>query len=668
MEPKEGARVFAVPEGLSPTEEQLLAALRSRPGEVLSRGELLEMMHGTGGGNVQEHAVDATVSRLRKALGPGGACIETVRRKGFRWNPDRVEVDPATGNVWVGGNPVELIPCEAALMSRLASRPGRTLSREELAGGGGRKGEPPSRAADEIVSSLRRKLGAAGRCIATDRGRGYRFVPDGPEPGRKASAARRAVLALFLVAAVSAGWLFRSGGRDPVQRNPETAPHSGIKAESVPPTPVVAASELLCTVQSDLHEILFYLAEAKRETATGRWGVVALRYKEAIEAGNTALSHVRPWNEEYASAYAEILAAILSATNRLDNPPVETGTNAYETVRSVFGSLPPRQAEEPNQAETWACSAHDLKRELAWIPRERDWVTNYVATAGDRFRFAAIRDRLEGHLARAEEIRDAASRIRDLFDRANAEHYALCTNRVEVECAAAANQPDIGRINTLPLKKLDDMMAPLDKDGRFDECLSRLEDVWKEYWRARIESHARYDFEHAVGSVGGYRTDVLKIRNGKSFDLAKPEDAREYAGLALECARWFHPRGLSWFEALQILRSARAAIVPHLPEGDGEPTETQRAMEALLGDIDETERKWIAERFEIDCGEALREIESGQAIRARRPLNRLAPLVELFNHDGRYDDLLSRIDETMEKTRQAEEAAREARKQRAAFP
>ena len=103
MEPKEGARVFAVPEGLSPTEERLLAALRSRPGEVLSRGELLEMMHGTGGGNVQEHAVDAMVSRLRKALGPGGACIETVRRKGFRWNPDRVEVDPATGTVWVGG-------------------------------------------------------------------------------------------------------------------------------------------------------------------------------------------------------------------------------------------------------------------------------------------------------------------------------------------------------------------------------------------------------------------------------------------------------------------------------------------------------------------------------------------------------------------------------------
>ena len=227
MEPKVGSRVFAVPEGLSPTEEQLLTALRSRPGEVLSRGELLEMMHGTGGGNVQEHAVDAMVSRLRKALGPGGACIETVRRKGFQWNPDRVEVDPATGNVWVGGNPVELIPCEAALMSRLAARPGRTLSREELAGGGERKGEPPSRAADEIVSSLRHKLGAAGRCIATDRGRGYRFVPDGPEPGRKAAAAGRAVLALFVVAALAAGWLLRTG------RDGE----SGAK-------PVPAASEL----------------------------------------------------------------------------------------------------------------------------------------------------------------------------------------------------------------------------------------------------------------------------------------------------------------------------------------------------------------------------------------------------------------------------------------
>ena len=236
MEPKEGSRVFAVPEGPSPTEEQLWAALRSRPGEVLSRRELLETMHGKGGGNVQEHAVDATVSRLRRALGPGGACIETVRRKGFRWNPDRVAVDPATGNVWVGGDPVALIPCEAALMSRLASRPGRTLSRAELAGGGGKKGEPPSRAADEIVSSIRRKLGAAGRCIATDRGRGYRFVPDGPEPGRKSPAARWAVLALFLVAALAVGWFLRSG-RD---GEPGARPVPAASEISPPPPPVQA--------------------------------------------------------------------------------------------------------------------------------------------------------------------------------------------------------------------------------------------------------------------------------------------------------------------------------------------------------------------------------------------------------------------------------------------
>lgn len=208
MERKNESRAFAVPEGLSPTEEKLLAALRSRPGEVLSRRELLETMHGKGRGNVEEHAVDAMVSRLRKALGPGGACIETVRGEGFRWNPDRVTVDPATGNVRVGGSPVELIPCEAALMAKLASRPGRTFSRAELAGGGGRKGEPPSRAADGIVSSLRRKLGAAGRCIETDRGRGYRFVP---EPRPRASAARRAFLAVLLVAAASAGWLLRPG-------------------------------------------------------------------------------------------------------------------------------------------------------------------------------------------------------------------------------------------------------------------------------------------------------------------------------------------------------------------------------------------------------------------------------------------------------------------------
>ena len=72
---------------------------------------------------------------------------------------------------------------------------------------------------------------------------------------------------------------------------------------------------------------------------------------------------------------------------------------------SIFQTLPPRKAEEPNQHETWAYDVYGLKRELSWVPRERDWVTNYVATAGDRFSFIPIRDRLEGHLARAEEIR-----------------------------------------------------------------------------------------------------------------------------------------------------------------------------------------------------------------------------------------------------------------------
>lgn len=190
---------------LSRTEELLYAALRSKPGCILSRKELLEAMHGTSLGNVQEHAVDATVSRLRKALGPCGDCIETVRQAGFRWNPDCVRVNPSTGETWVSGTRIDLSGRESELLSKLATRPGRTFSRKELASGEERTDPASSRAVDMTVVALRRKLGAAGDCVETVHGRGYRFRP-AAAPGRIPPSVRRTALVLALgVLLVAAG-------------------------------------------------------------------------------------------------------------------------------------------------------------------------------------------------------------------------------------------------------------------------------------------------------------------------------------------------------------------------------------------------------------------------------------------------------------------------------
>ena len=80
---------------LTRTEALLFDTLRSRPGAVWSRRELLEAMHGKTLGGVQEHAVDMMVARLRKSLGAAGACVETVHGRGYRFRPKR----PACGLV-----------------------------------------------------------------------------------------------------------------------------------------------------------------------------------------------------------------------------------------------------------------------------------------------------------------------------------------------------------------------------------------------------------------------------------------------------------------------------------------------------------------------------------------------------------------------------------------
>lgn len=65
---------------LTPGPRAMLRALARQPGRVLSRAELLALLPGDA--LRSEHAVEATVARLRRAIGP--ALVRTVTKRGYR--------------------------------------------------------------------------------------------------------------------------------------------------------------------------------------------------------------------------------------------------------------------------------------------------------------------------------------------------------------------------------------------------------------------------------------------------------------------------------------------------------------------------------------------------------------------------------------------------------
>ena len=67
---------------LADRERALLAALIRRPGAVVAKSELLQRVWRST--EVDAHAVEVAVGRLRRRLGPAGAALETVPRRGYR--------------------------------------------------------------------------------------------------------------------------------------------------------------------------------------------------------------------------------------------------------------------------------------------------------------------------------------------------------------------------------------------------------------------------------------------------------------------------------------------------------------------------------------------------------------------------------------------------------
>ena len=88
-----------------------------------------------------------------------------------------LEIDMTGRAVVVAGEPVELTRVEFDLLAALARRPGAAVARSWLADNVlDPEREGTERTLDVHVSRLRRKLGSAGKCVATVWGVGYRLT------------------------------------------------------------------------------------------------------------------------------------------------------------------------------------------------------------------------------------------------------------------------------------------------------------------------------------------------------------------------------------------------------------------------------------------------------------------------------------------------------------
>jgi two-component system phosphate regulon response regulator PhoB len=91
-------------------------------------------------------------------------------------------IDPGAHLVRIQGRELTLTTTEFRLLHRMAQRPGRAFSRDQLLSEvWGYGGEVETRTVDTHVKRLRAKMGELGEWIQTVRGIGYRFRPGAAE-------------------------------------------------------------------------------------------------------------------------------------------------------------------------------------------------------------------------------------------------------------------------------------------------------------------------------------------------------------------------------------------------------------------------------------------------------------------------------------------------------
>ncbi len=99
-----------------------------------------------------------------------------------RWRMGDLEIDAEALRAWRDGQSIDLAPRELAILKILRERAGKAVSRDELFDSAwGRDYMPNSRALDQYVSTLRRKIErdpAHPRIVKTVHGVGYRYDED----------------------------------------------------------------------------------------------------------------------------------------------------------------------------------------------------------------------------------------------------------------------------------------------------------------------------------------------------------------------------------------------------------------------------------------------------------------------------------------------------------
>ncbi|HXG09778.1 MAG TPA: response regulator [Gemmataceae bacterium] len=90
-----------------------------------------------------------------------------------------IRLDKRGHRVTLDGQPVPLTPTEFRLLEALMRQPGRAFTRHDLMEVAMSDAIVLERTVDVHIKSLRRKLGAAGSCIETVRGVGYRCREEG---------------------------------------------------------------------------------------------------------------------------------------------------------------------------------------------------------------------------------------------------------------------------------------------------------------------------------------------------------------------------------------------------------------------------------------------------------------------------------------------------------
>jgi DNA-binding response OmpR family regulator len=120
--------------------------------------------------------IKAALRRAKVAQAPESAA---PAGEGGRLRMGDLVIDPSALRAWRGAQAIDLAPRELAILQALLARKGKAVTRDELFDlAWGRDYMPNSRALDQYVSSLRRKIEldpVRPRIISTVHGVGYRY-------------------------------------------------------------------------------------------------------------------------------------------------------------------------------------------------------------------------------------------------------------------------------------------------------------------------------------------------------------------------------------------------------------------------------------------------------------------------------------------------------------